>query len=80
MGVPKELLEKEGAVSSLVAEAMAKGIQKRASSHWGIGITGITQGPLAARPKSLLVWFIWLWQGAKTAKCISCTGQDPGKL
>lgn len=50
LGVPKELLEKEGAVSSLVAEAMAKGIQKRASSHWGIGITGIA-GPTGGTPQ-----------------------------
>lgn len=44
LGVPGILIEKHGAVSPEVAEAMAIGIRRRARSTIGIGITGIA-GP-----------------------------------
>ncbi len=44
VGVPHKLIEKHGAVSAEVAEAMAIGIRRRAHSTIGIGITGIA-GP-----------------------------------
>lgn len=44
LDVPEELILKHGAVSPQVAKAMAEGIQKRASSNIGVGITGIA-GP-----------------------------------
>lgn len=44
LGVPKELIEKHGAVSSQVAEAMARGARCRAAADYGVGITGIA-GP-----------------------------------
>lgn len=47
LGVPQELILKHGAVSSQVAQAMAKGIKKRASADIGVGITGIA-GPTGA--------------------------------
>jgi len=47
LGVPDELIIKHGAVSPLVARAMAEGIKKRTSSNIGIGITGIA-GPTGA--------------------------------
>src|SRR3990172_1726338 len=47
LGVPDELIIKLGAVSPLVARAMAEGIKKRTSSNIGIGITGIA-GPTGA--------------------------------
>jgi nicotinamide-nucleotide amidase len=43
-GVPEELLEDYGAVSSHVAEALAEGIRRRTRSSIGLGITGIA-GP-----------------------------------
>ncbi|MEP9410483.1 MAG: competence/damage-inducible protein A [Candidatus Brocadia sp.] len=45
--VPEELILKHGAVSSQVAQAMAEGIKKRASTNIGVGITGIA-GPTGA--------------------------------
>ncbi len=42
--VPKQLIEKHGAVSREVATAMAEGIRKRCLSSYGIGITGVA-GP-----------------------------------
>jgi nicotinamide-nucleotide amidase len=44
LGVPGEIIAREGAVSPQVAELMAQGIRKLAGSSWGIGITGIA-GP-----------------------------------
>jgi len=42
--VPKELIEKHGAVSREVAAALAEGIRHRCVSSYGIGITGVA-GP-----------------------------------
>lgn len=43
-GVPAELIEAKGAVSSEVAIALADGIRRRVGSTFGVGITGIA-GP-----------------------------------
>jgi nicotinamide-nucleotide amidase len=43
-GVPKELIDRHGAVSREVAKALAEGIRKRCLSSYGIGITGVA-GP-----------------------------------
>ena len=42
--VPKELIQLHGAVSDLVAKALAEGIRKRTGADLGIGVTGIA-GP-----------------------------------
>lgn len=44
VGVPKDLIEAKGAVSSEVALALADGIRKRSGATLGVGITGIA-GP-----------------------------------
>jgi nicotinamide-nucleotide amidase len=43
-GVPAEIIEAKGAVSSEVAIALAEGIRRRVGSTFGVGITGIA-GP-----------------------------------
>ena len=48
-GVPAEIIESKGAVSSEVALALAEGIRKRTAATLGIGITGIA-GPGGATP------------------------------
>ncbi|NIO48015.1 MAG: competence/damage-inducible protein A [Candidatus Aminicenantes bacterium] len=50
LGVSPALIEKYGAVSSQVAEAMAKGIREKARSSLGIGVTGIA-GPSGGTPE-----------------------------
>lgn len=49
LGVPREMIEKHGAVSAPVAEAMARGVQARSHSHFALGVTGIA-GPSGATP------------------------------
>jgi nicotinamide-nucleotide amidase len=44
LGVPEALIEAHGAVSEEVALAMAKGIRERASTDYGLAITGVA-GP-----------------------------------
>lgn len=42
--VPKEMIDRHGAVSREVAQALAEGIRKRCLSSFGVGITGVA-GP-----------------------------------
>jgi nicotinamide-nucleotide amidase len=56
LNVPKELIEKYGAVSAEVAEAMAKGMRERAETDYAISITGIAgpSGGSAEKPVGLV--------------------------
>jgi len=55
IGVGEGLLEKEGAVSSAVAEAMATGIRKHTGTSLGLAVTGIAgpNGGSEAKPVGL---------------------------
>jgi nicotinamide-nucleotide amidase len=44
LGVPKELLRREGPVSSATVEAMARGARERARTSLGLAVTGVA-GP-----------------------------------
>jgi nicotinamide-nucleotide amidase len=50
VGVPAELIESKGAVSSEVALALADGIRKRTGATIGVGVTGIA-GPTGGTPE-----------------------------
>jgi competence/damage-inducible protein CinA-like protein len=49
-GVPPELIAEHGAVSNIVAQALAEGIRRRAGASLGVGITGIA-GPGGGTPE-----------------------------
>ncbi len=49
LGVPAALIAEHGAVSEPVARAMAEGIRTKASTHVGVGVTGIA-GPGGGTP------------------------------
>jgi nicotinamide-nucleotide amidase len=48
--VPEELIRKYGAVSRLVAVALAEGIRERCKTTLGVGITGVA-GPSGGTPE-----------------------------
>ncbi|MFB6093521.1 MAG: CinA family protein [Halanaeroarchaeum sp.] len=50
LGVPRELLDEEGAVSEPVAAAMARGARDRAGTTWAVATTGIA-GPTGGTPE-----------------------------
>jgi nicotinamide-nucleotide amidase len=50
VGVPPEIIEAKGAVSSEVALALADGIRKRTGATLGVGVTGIA-GPTGGTPE-----------------------------
>ncbi|MGD0956208.1 MAG: competence/damage-inducible protein A [Candidatus Acidiferrales bacterium] len=50
VGVPAEMIESKGAVSSEVALALAEGIRKRTGATIGLGVTGIA-GPTGGTPE-----------------------------
>jgi nicotinamide-nucleotide amidase len=51
LGVPRELLSAQGAVSRDVSEAMAAGVKQRLGSTLGLAVTGIA-GPSGASPET----------------------------
>jgi nicotinamide-nucleotide amidase len=70
LGVPAELIERHGAVSSEVAAAMAQGIRQAAKTELGLSVTGIA-GPSGAseqKPVGLVYTSLATSQGVKTAE------------
>ena len=55
-GVPREMIERHGAVSREVAAALAEGIRRRCGATYGIGITGVAgpSGGTAEKPVGLV--------------------------
>ncbi len=66
-GVPRELIERHGAVSGQVAEALADGARTRLGADVGVGITGIA-GP-GGGSEEKPVGLLWL--------SIAREGQEP---
>lgn len=62
LGVSPQCLEKEGAVSQVVAEQMALGAKKAAGANLAVAITGIAgpSGGTTVKPVGT-VWFAWAW-------------------
>ncbi len=64
--VPAELIEKHGAVSTEVAEALARGIRQRVGSSIGVGITGIAGPNGGTEEKPVGLVYIAVSYGNKT--------------
>jgi nicotinamide-nucleotide amidase len=71
LGVPAELIEKHGAVSEQVAEAMAKGARIKAGTDFSIGITGIAgpTGSTEQKPTGLVYISVDSDDGCETKHC-----------
>jgi nicotinamide-nucleotide amidase len=68
LGVPGELIERCGAVSSEVAAAMAQGIRQTAKTDLGLAVTGIAGpgGGTEQKPVGLVYTALASAQGVKT--------------
>lgn len=71
LGVSAEDLAQQGAVSACVAEQMAKGVQSRLGTTWGLSITGVAGpgGGTTAKPVGLV--YIGL-AGLEAAESFAC--------
>ncbi len=72
LGVPADLIEKYGAVSEQVAQAMAQGARTKAQTDFAIGITGIA-GPAGAteqKPIGLVYICVDSDNGCDTKRCL----------
>jgi nicotinamide-nucleotide amidase len=78
LGVKADLIEKDGAVSYRIAEAMAQGARKRAGADFAIGITGIA-GPAGGneqKPIGLVYISVDCDSGCETKRFIFPYGRD----
>jgi nicotinamide-nucleotide amidase len=82
LGVPAELIERHGAVSPEVAEAMAKGARKTANADFAIGITGIAGpgGGTQEKQEGLVYISLDSQEGCQTRKCRFMRGRDAVRL
>jgi nicotinamide-nucleotide amidase len=69
LGVPPQMLDRYGAVSPQVAEAMAMGVRQRSGTDLGLSVTGIA-GPEGGTPEKPvgLVYLALAWEGGVASK------------
>ncbi|NQT00417.1 MAG: nicotinamide-nucleotide amidohydrolase family protein [Planctomycetes bacterium] len=72
LGVAADLIDKYGAVSEQVAEAMAQGARKKARTDFAIGITGIAgpDGGTEQKPVGLVYISVDSDNGCDTKRCL----------
>jgi nicotinamide-nucleotide amidase len=72
VGVPQELIEREGAVSAEVARAMAEGCRLRARSDYALSITGIAgpTGGTTEKPVGLVFVGLADSAGSEVKQCL----------
>lgn len=81
LGIPAGLIEKYGAVSSRVAEAMAQSARKKAHADFAIGITGIA-GPTGAseqKPVGLVYISVDSVSGCETQRFVFTHDRDSNR-
>ncbi|MGA1979508.1 MAG: competence/damage-inducible protein A [Sedimentisphaerales bacterium] len=78
LGIEADLIEKDGAVSYRIAEAMAQGARKKAGTDFAIGITGIAgpSGGSERKPVGLVYISVDSDSGCETKRFIFPYGRD----
>ncbi len=78
LGVPESLLKKYGAVSSQVAEAMAKGAAQKGKADFGVGITGVAGPTGGTKEKPVGTVFVSLYDGKRCfTRKLNCNPESP---
>jgi competence/damage-inducible protein CinA-like protein len=79
-GVAPELIERFGAVSTEVAEALAEGIAKRLDAELEVGITGIAGpgGGTADKPVGTVCFSVWMRAGGEGPRRLTRRTRLPG--
>lgn len=80
LGVPKSLLRRFGAVSSLVARAMARGVRSKSNTALGLSVTGIAGPGGGTKQKPVGLVFIALDSPAGTQVQKFCFHGDRGTI
>jgi nicotinamide-nucleotide amidase len=75
-GVPADLIERHGAVSAEVADALAHGARARLGADVGVGVTGLA-GP-AGGTEEKPVGLVWLSVATADAKPLTRSVNLPG--
>ncbi len=75
LGVPMELISTHGAVSELVARAMALGAVYRSQAQVALAVTGVA-GPTGGSPEKPTgtVWLAWCIEGVASAQLMHFDG------
>jgi nicotinamide-nucleotide amidase len=75
-GVDPALIERVGAVSIEVAEALAEGIARRLHADLGVGITGVAGpgGGTAEKPVGLVCFSVWSSDGRRLTRRVNLPG------
>ena len=79
LGVPQTLLERHGAVSAEVAEAMAQGIRARAGAAYALSITGVAGPSGGTEEKPVGLVFLGLADGEGAQHRRVTFGSQPGR-
>jgi nicotinamide-nucleotide amidase len=79
-GVDPELIERFGAVSTEVGDALAEGIAERFDAELGVGITGIAGpgGGTPEKPVGLVCFSVWMRPGDGPARRLTRRSVLPG--
>ncbi len=79
LGVPTAMIERFGAVSAEVAEAMADGARRIGRVEWALAVTGIA-GPSGGSPEKPVgtVCFAWAGPGGTRSSRLVLTGDRSG--
>ncbi len=79
LGVPQELLDRCGAVSAEVAEAMARGVRERFGAELGLAVTGIAGPGGGTEEKPVGRVFLALADRERVHAVRADFGQEPGR-